>query len=167
MNISVIGTGYVGLVTGACFAAQGHSVTCADIDADRVASLCRGILPYYEPGLEDLVREGMNKRSLQFTTDTVKAVQETAIIFIAVGTPPSPNGSSDTRGVFQVAETIAQAMFEPKTIVIKSTVPVGTSQAVRSLIADRTRADARRRPVDRGRARCGSSSRGSCGACSP
>ena len=138
MNISVVGTGYVGLVTGACLADLGHSVMCADVDADKIAALRKSRIPLYEPGLDELVGRAVAAGTLGFTTDVSGAVRESSMVFIAVGTPASENGSADTRALFQVADTIGQAMESHKTVVLKSTVPIGSAQNVRTAIALKT-----------------------------
>ncbi len=137
MNITVIGTGYVGLVTGTCFADVGHSVCCVDSDARKIEGLCAGRLPIYEPGLQEMVLRSHKAGRLQFTTDLAAGVRASELIFIAVGTPPMPDGSVDLSYVRTVAEQIGRSMDGYKVIVGKSTVPVGTgkmvSQTVRSV----------------------------------
>ncbi len=133
MRISVVGTGYVGLVTGSCFADLGHTVICVDSDKAKVASLKKGKAPFFEPGLSEVIRRNTGKR-LFFTTDTAKAVKETEVIFIAVSTPPMPNGEADIRNVKAVAETIGGAMDGYKIIVNKSTVPIGMSKLVEEIV---------------------------------
>ncbi len=135
MNISIIGTGYVGLVAGACFAKMGNSVVCVDRDEEKIAMLARGVIPIYEPGLEELVRENMDGGSLSFTSDLPDAVRRTDICFIAVGTPMDENGEADLRHVLDVARDIGRSMDKPMTVVDKSTVPVGTADRVRGAIA--------------------------------
>ncbi len=134
MNICVIGSGYVGLVTGACFAEFGVSVICVDADASKVERLKRGDVPIYEPGLSELVQKGVREGRLSFTTDTAAAVRQSLVIFIAVGTPPRGDGSADLSAVETVAETIARHMNGYKVIVTKSTVPVGTGDRLRAII---------------------------------
>lgn len=134
MYISVMGTGYVGLVTGACFAEFGLNVTCMDIDARRIARLEKGDVPFYEPGITELVMKGLKENRLHFTTDIAKAVEEALVIFIAVGTPTRPDGSADLSYVEEVGRGIAQAMTSYKVIVTKSTVPVGTGEKLRDVI---------------------------------
>jgi UDPglucose 6-dehydrogenase len=131
MKLTVIGTGYVGLVTGACFAETGNHVICADIDADKIAMLKNGELPIYEPGLSEIMERGLEKERLQFTTDMKYAIEESELLLIAVGTPPDENGSADVVHVMDVARTIGKYMNGYKIIVDKSTVPVGTGAAVR------------------------------------
>jgi len=134
MYISVMGTGYVGLVTGACFAEFGLHVTCVDIDAKRIARLEKGDVPFYEPGITELVAKGLKENRLHFTTNITKAVEEALVIFIAVGTPTRPDGSADLSYVEEVGRGIAQAMTSYKVIVTKSTVPVGTGEKLREVI---------------------------------
>ena len=134
MHISVIGTGYVGLVTGACFAEFGVNVTCMDTDARRVASLEKGDVPFYEPGIKELVAKGLRENRLTFTTDIAKAVDEALVLFIAVGTPPRGDGSADLSYVEEVGRGIGRNMKGYKVIVTKSTVPVGTGHKLREVI---------------------------------
>ncbi len=134
MNVCVVGTGYVGLVTGACFAEFGVRVVCADNDASKVSALSRGEIPIYEPGLDALVARNMGAGRLAFTTDTAQAIRESLVIFIAVGTPPCDDGSTDLRHVEAVAREIGRAMDGYKVVITKSTVPVGTSAKVKGWI---------------------------------
>ena len=134
MKISVIGTGYVGLVSGTCFAQMGNSVTCVDIDERKVQSLKDGIIPIYEPGLEDMVLENYKKSTLDFTTDIQNAIANTKISFIAVGTPMGEDGSADLQYVLAVAKSIGEHMQDYMVIVDKSTVPVGTAEKVTATI---------------------------------
>lgn len=134
MHISVIGTGYVGLVTGACFAEFGVNVTCMDNDAKRIAKLEKGEVPFYEPGITELVAKGIKEGRLSFTTDVTKAVDKALAIFIAVGTPPRSDGSADLSYVEEVGRGIAKNMTGYKVIVTKSTVPVGTGEKLREVI---------------------------------
>ncbi|MBI4526903.1 MAG: UDP-glucose/GDP-mannose dehydrogenase family protein [Deltaproteobacteria bacterium] len=134
MNIGVIGTGYVGLVAGTCFAETGNEVICVDIDEAKIAALKSGKVPIYEPGLEELVRRNLDEQRLSFTTDLEAAVQKSEILFIAVGTPQAPDGSADMDQALATARAIARAMNSPKIIVNKSTVPVGTADRLRTLI---------------------------------
>jgi len=136
MNISVIGAGYVGLVTGACFAEFGINVTCVDMDEARIESLTKGTPPFYEPGLEELMRKNMTEGRLHFTSDTAKAVRDAEVIFIAVGTPSRADGSADLSFVDAVARTIAGNLNNYKVIVTKSTVPVGTGERIRKIIQE-------------------------------
>lgn len=134
MKISVIGTGYVGLVSGTCFAQMGNSVTCVDIDQGKIDRLIQGIIPIYEPGLEDMVLENYAKGTLKFTVDIHNAIATTGIAFIAVGTPMGEDGSADLQYVLAVAKSIGQHMQSYMVIVDKSTVPVGTAEKVRAAI---------------------------------
>ncbi|HZI28401.1 MAG TPA: UDP-glucose/GDP-mannose dehydrogenase family protein [Gemmatimonadaceae bacterium] len=135
MNISVIGTGYVGLVVGACLAETGNDVVCADTDAGKIEGLQRNVLPIYEPGLDTLVERNQQQGRLKFTTDVASAIQRADVVFIAVGTPPDEDGSADLRHVLNVAETIGQHMGRELVIVTKSTVPVGTAAKVGAAVA--------------------------------
>jgi UDPglucose 6-dehydrogenase len=137
MKIAVIGTGYVGLVTGTCFAESGNEVTCIDKDARKIEMLERGEMPIYEPGLQELVQRNHRDGRLRFTTDLPKGLAPAQLVFIAVGTPQSDDGSADLSGVFAVADSIAAHLNGPKIIVIKSTVPVGTNRAVAERMAKR------------------------------
>lgn len=134
MKISVFGTGYVGLVTGTCFAEVGNEVVCADIDQQKIEKLRNGKSPIYEPGLEDLLDSNIKAQRISFTTDLRQAVQSSDILFIAVGTPTDEDGSADLQYVLSVAKTIGEHMTSPKIVVNKSTVPVGTGQAVKKAI---------------------------------
>lgn len=136
MHIAVIGTGYVGLVTGACFSEFGVTVTCVDRDAAKIESLRNGRIPFYEPGLEELVERNVKQGRLSFTTDLGSAVAEALVIFIAVGTPPRGDGSADLSYVEGVAREIARHLKSYKVIVTKSTVPVGTGERVRAIVAE-------------------------------
>jgi UDPglucose 6-dehydrogenase len=134
MHIGVIGSGYVGLVTGACFAEFGVYVTCIDKDAGKIESLEKGMIPFYEPGLEDLVKRNVQQGRLMFSTRIEDAVESSLVIFIAVGTPPRGDGSVDLSYVEEVARQIAGAMNDYKVIVTKSTVPVGTGEKIKEII---------------------------------
>ncbi len=136
MHIAVIGTGYVGLVTGACFAEFGVDVTCVDIDSEKISRLASGEMPIYEPGLEQLVTKNMQSGRLQFTTDIKVAVEQALVIFLAVGTPPGSDGSPDLTFVEAAARSIAEHMNGYKVIVTKSTVPIGTGEYLRKLIRE-------------------------------
>jgi len=134
MNICVIGTGYVGLVTGTVFADLGNDVVCVDKDPSKVEMLRRGEMPIYEPGLEEMVVRNMAEKRLCFTTDIHDAVERSSVVFICVGTPPLPNGEPDMQHVDAAAREIARALNDYKVIVNKSTVPVGTGERVRDII---------------------------------
>lgn len=136
MHIAVIGSGYVGLVTGACFAEFGVDVTCVDVDEEKIARLSDGIIPIYEPGLEQLVTKNAQAGRLRFTTDIKSAVEEALVIFLAVGTPPKADGSADLAYVEAAARSIAEHLNGYKVIVTKSTVPVGTGEHLRTLIRE-------------------------------
>ena len=138
MKISVFGTGYVGLVVGACLAENGNHVIAVDIDEDKITRLKRGEIPIYEPGLSELVARNVAEERLSFTTDFDLAVVSSKILFVAVGTPQSEDGSADTSHVLAVAKGIARAMNEPKIVVLKSTVPVGTNRSVKETMASAT-----------------------------
>jgi len=138
MNVAVIGTGYVGLVMGAGLAETGNAVVCADVDAAKVARLRKGDIPIYEPGLDGLVVRNQQEGRLQFTTDVGEAVRQADIVFIAVGTPQDEDGSADLRHVLDVAAVIGENMNAPKVVVTKSTVPVGTAEKVRAVVASKT-----------------------------
>ena len=135
MKIAVFGTGYVGLVTGTCFAEMGNEVICADIDQVKIGNLLKGISPIYEPGLDQLIQSNVKSGRLSFTTNLKKATQEGDLLFIAVGTPPSEDGSADLQYVLKVAETIGENLNSYKVVINKSTVPVGTGKKVREKIA--------------------------------
>lgn len=136
MRITVFGTGYVGLVQGAILAEVGHDVLCVDVDAAKVEALRAGNIPIFEPGLEEIVKRNYAEGRLQFTTDAAEGVAHGPIQFIAVGTPPDEDGSADLKYVLAVATTIAEHMTEPKVIIDKSTVPVGTADKVRARVAE-------------------------------
>jgi UDPglucose 6-dehydrogenase len=138
MKIAVIGSGYVGLVAGACLAENGNEVICVDKDASKVRALQRGRIPIYEPGLEEMVRRNRAEKRLTFTTDLPKGIRASQIVFIAVGTPTGEDGSADLSHVLEVARQIGKAMNGYKVIVDKSTVPVGTSEKVREVIKKET-----------------------------
>lgn len=136
MKTAIVGTGYVGLVTGTCFAAMGTDVTCVDIDEKKIENLRNGIIPIYEPGLEDLVKSNYKSGRLKFTTDLSSIINDVDIIFSAVGTPPDEDGSADLRYVLDVARTIGQNLNKYIVVVTKSTVPVGTAQKVKATIRE-------------------------------
>jgi UDPglucose 6-dehydrogenase len=138
VKLCVVGTGYVGLVAGTCFAEGGNDVICVDIDADKVARLQQGVVPIYEPGLEELIKRNVAEGRLSFTTDLAAAVRQSLICFIAVGTPAGQDGGADLAAVSRVAAEIAAAMDGYRVIVDKSTVPVGTAERVAQVVASRT-----------------------------
>jgi UDPglucose 6-dehydrogenase len=140
MHISVIGTGYVGLVTGACFAEFGVDVTCADVDEGKISGLQKGTVPIYEPGLDHLVAKNAQAGRLRFTTNIRQAVEQALVIFLAVGTPPLPDGSPDLSFVEAAARSIGDHMNGYKVVVTKSTVPIGTGEHIRKLITERQKA---------------------------
>lgn len=137
MNVAIVGTGYVGLVSGACFAEMGVNVTCVDIDEKKIERLKQGIIPIYEPGLKPIVLRNIEAERLHFTTDLPSILNAMDIVFIAVGTPSDENGSADLKYVFEVANTIADNLSNYILIVTKSTVPVGTTHKVKALIRQR------------------------------
>lgn len=136
MHICMIGTGYVGLVTGTCFAEFGNDVVCVDIDQTKIARLQAGEIPIYEPGLDTLVAQNAKAGRLSFTTDLKHAVENALVIFIAVGTPQAEDGSADMRHVENVAKDIARYMNGYKVIVNKSTVPVGAGKLIKKIIQE-------------------------------
>lgn len=140
MNITVVGSGYVGLVTGACIAEMGNTVHCVDVDKTKIENLKQGILPIYEPGLEDIVIENHTSGRLHFTTSLSEAAEQSEVFFIAVGTPPGEDGSADLRYVLEVARQIGDTLSGPAIVVNKSTVPVGTADLVRAAVAERLEA---------------------------
>ena len=136
MNIAVVGTGYVGLVSGTCFAETGVNVTCVDVDAKKIETLQQGEIPIYEPGLDQMVLKNVKAGRLKFTTDLASVLDEQDVVFSAVGTPPDEDGSADLKYVLQVARTIGANMNKYVVVVTKSTVPVGTAKKVRAAIED-------------------------------
>jgi UDPglucose 6-dehydrogenase len=134
MKVAVVGTGYVGLVSGTCLAEMGNQVICVDVDQQKVAKLQKGIMPIYEPGLEGLVKSNSEAGRLQFTTNIESAIHDSEVLMIAVGTPPNEDGSADLKHVLKVASTIGRTIREPKVIVTKSTVPVGSGDRVRAAV---------------------------------
>lgn len=143
MKITIIGTGYVGLVTGTCLAECGNHVCCLDIDEAKVRSLRAGKCTIYEPGLEELIVQNSKAGRLTFTSDLNEAVEHGRILFICVGTPPKPDGSADLSGIEAASKSIAERMTEGKVVVIKSTVPVGTGDRIEKIMRPLTR-----HPVD-------------------
>jgi UDPglucose 6-dehydrogenase len=139
MKIAVVGSGYVGLVVGTCFADTGNRVVCADVDENKVARLQQGEVPIYEPGLEELIQRNVAEGRLAFSNDVAGSIRKSQVVFIAVGTPQDEDGSADLRHVLAVAEAIGKNMDSPKTVVLKSTVPVGTNKRVREAIAQHTK----------------------------
>ena len=138
MNVAVVGSGYVGLVAGACFAEAGNDVVCADVDEGKIARLENNDVPIYEPGLEPLITKNQAEGRLRFSSDVGAAVESASVVFIAVGTPPDEDGSADLQHVLDVARTIGDHMNGTKIVATKSTVPVGTARQVRRTIAERT-----------------------------
>jgi UDPglucose 6-dehydrogenase len=141
MHIAVIGTGYVGLVTGACFAEFGVDVTCVDVDKVKIDKLHQGIIPIYEPGLDQIVEKNVKAGRLHFTTDIKSAVQQALVVFLAVGTPPQPDGTPDMSFYRQAAKDVAEAMNGYKVLVTKSTVPVGTGKWLRQFVSENLATD--------------------------
>ena len=139
MKIAIIGTGYVGLVAGTCFADSGNDVVCVDIDQNKIRMLEAGEVPIYEPGLEELIRHNVKEQRLSFTTDLAKAVSPAQVVFIAVGTPEGESGDADLQYVLAAARQVGQAMRHFTVVVNKSTVPVGTADRVREVLADSTK----------------------------
>lgn len=144
MNIAIVGTGYVGLVSGACFAETGATVTCVDVDSAKIKALREGVIPIYEPGLDELVAKNINAGRLKFSTSLPDVLNDQQIVFTAVGTPPDEDGSADLKYVLQVAKTIGENLNRYIVVVTKSTVPVGTSQKVSEAI----KAELAKRGVD-------------------
>uniref|UniRef100_UPI003FD80CC2 UDP-glucose dehydrogenase family protein n=1 Tax=Alistipes putredinis TaxID=28117 RepID=UPI003FD80CC2 len=136
MNIAIVGTGYVGLVSGACFAEMGIDVTCVDIDPEKVKCLLNGEIPIYEPGLDDLVKRNVEAGRLHFTTDLTTCLDNVEVVFSAVGTPPDEDGSADLQYVLEVARTFGQHIKKYTILVTKSTVPVGTAKKVKAVIEE-------------------------------
>jgi UDPglucose 6-dehydrogenase len=134
MKIAIVGTGYVGLVTGTCFSEVGVDVTCVDIDERKIENLKNGILPIYEPGLEEMVLKNSQKNRLHFSTSLKDSIKDVEVVFIAVGTPPDEDGSADLKYVLGVANSIGEHMTHPLVVVTKSTVPVGTAEKVRKAV---------------------------------
>ncbi|MGH2568136.1 MAG: UDP-glucose dehydrogenase family protein, partial [Bacteroidota bacterium] len=139
MNISIIGTGYVGLVQGACFADTGNSVVCMDIDERRIATLQGGSIPFYEPGLEELVRHNIREGRLSFTDSLKSAVEASELIFLCLPTPQREDGSAELKEILNVSENIAKHAVAPKILVTKSTVPVGTTEKINQLVGQHSK----------------------------
>ena len=136
MNIAIVGTGYVGLVSGTCFAEMGAHVTCIDVDSEKISKLKNGIMPIYEPGLEELVKRNVGYGRLQFTTDLTEVLDDVEVVFSAVGTPPDEDGSADLKYVLAVARQFGQTINKYTILVTKSTVPVGTAKKVKAVIQE-------------------------------
>ena len=136
MKIAIVGTGYVGLVTGTCFAEVGMNVTCIDVDQHKIDNLHKGILPIYEPGLDEMVKRNVEKKRLHFSTNLAEAIQDAEVVFIAVGTPPDEDGSADLKYVIAVATSIGENAKNEMVVVTKSTVPVGTAEKVRAALKE-------------------------------
>ena len=138
MKIAVVGTGYVGLVTGTCLADSGNDVICLDIDEKKVSSLKEGKIPIYEPGLEELVERNARVGRLRFTTDTNEAVAAAEIVFLAVGTPPTTSGAADLTALWNVVSSVAPYLAEDVIVITKSTVPVGTAAKIEHQLLEAT-----------------------------
>ena len=136
MKVTIVGSGYVGLVTGACFSEVGINVVCVDIDSKKINNLNNGIIPIYEPGLEEMLMRNMKKGRLSFTTNIAEAIKDSEVLFISVGTPPDEDGSADLKYVLAVARDCGKNMDDYLLVVTKSTVPVGTSEKVKNAIQD-------------------------------
>lgn len=136
MNIAIVGTGYVGLVSGTCFAEMGVNVTCVDIDESKINRLLNGEIPIYEPGLDEMVLRNYREGRLKFTTDLTTVLDDAEIVFSAVGTPPDEDGSADLKYVLEVARTVGRNMKKYVLLVTKSTVPVGTAKKVKAAIQE-------------------------------
>src|SRR5215475_5365103 len=141
MKIAVVGTGYVGLVTGTCFAETGNDVICVDIDAGKVKKLSTGQITIYEPGLEKLFLRNLKEERLKFTTDLAEGIKDAQIVFLALPTPPGEDGSADLKYILGVADHLGKILDDYKVIVDKSTVPVGTAEKVKSAISKNARVD--------------------------
>ena len=139
MNIAIVGTGYVGLVSGTCFAETGANVVCVDTDAEKIGALKRGEIPIYEPGLEEMVARNVKAGRLKFTTSLESCLDDVSIVFSAVGTPPNEDGSADLQYVLEVARTIGKHINRYVLVVTKSTVPVGTAKKVKAVIEEELR----------------------------
>ena len=139
MNIAIVGTGYVGLVSGTCFAEMGINVTCVDVDENKISRLNSGEIPIYEPGLEDMVKRNVAAGRLKFTTSLVSCIDDVEIVFSAVGTPPDEDGSADLKYVLDVAREFGRNIKKYTVLVTKSTVPVGTAAKVKRAIEEELR----------------------------
>ena len=148
MRIAIVGTGYVGLVSGACFAEMGLDITCVDTDRRKIAALNEGRIPIYEPGLEEIVRRNFDAGRLHFTTDLAACLGEVEVVFSAVGTPPREDGSADLSQVFEVARTFGRHIGRYTLLVTKSTVPVGTAERIRRIVAEELAARGAEVPFD-------------------
>ena len=144
MNIAIVGTGYVGLVSGTCFAEMGVNVTCVDIDSNKIERLLNGEIPIYEPGLDEMVKRNVEAGRLHFTTDLRNVLDDVEVVFSAVGTPPDEDGSADLKYVLAVAKTFGENINKYTILVTKSTVPVGTARKVKEAV----KAELERRGVD-------------------
>ncbi|HRY32315.1 MAG TPA: UDP-glucose/GDP-mannose dehydrogenase family protein [Bacteroidales bacterium] len=148
MRITIVGTGYVGLVTGTCFAEVGIEVTCVDVDKNKIENLKKGIIPIYEPGLEEMVNRNIAKDRLHFTTQLEDSIPGSEVVFIAVGTPPDEDGSADLKYVLEVARAVGRLMEDYMLVVTKSTVPVGTAEKVRQALIEELRSRGSDLPFD-------------------
>ena len=148
MKIAIVGTGYVGLVSGACFAEMGLDITCVDTDRAKIDALNAGRIPIYEPGLEELVRRNFDAGRLHFTTDLAACLDRVEVVFTAVGTPPGEDGAADLRHVEEVARTFGRHISRYTLLVTKSTVPVGTARRVREIVAGELRSRGADIPFD-------------------
>ena len=136
MKIAIVGTGYVGLVTGTCFAEMGTEVYCVDVNREKIEGLKKGVMPIYEPGLDEMVNRNMMAGRLRFLTDLRECLDEVEVLFCAVGTPPDEDGSADLRYVLEVARTVGRYMNRYILVVTKSTVPVGTARKIKQVILE-------------------------------
>src|SRR5574344_1123554 len=136
MNIAIVGTGYVGLVSGTCFAETGVNVTCVDVNSEKIENLKKGLIPIYEPGIEELISRNVKAQRLSFTTSLEECLNNVDIVFSAVGTPPDEDGSADLSYVLDVARTVGKNMNKYLALVTKSTVPVGTAEKVKAVLRE-------------------------------
>ncbi len=148
MNVAIVGTGYVGLVSGTCFAEMGIDVTCVDVDEKKISSLQSGRIPIYEPGLEELVRRNREAGRLHFTTDLTSCIDNVEVVFSAVGTPPDEDGSADLKYVLEVARAFGRNVKKYTILVTKSTVPVGTALKVKQTVQEELDARGAQIPID-------------------